>query len=69
MAGVGAKDPSHGHFRATQSATFATAFLSVTNIVFAFAGHVAFFSFISEMKNPKDFPKALVLSQITDTSM
>jgi hypothetical protein len=69
MAGVGAKNPAHGHFRATQTADFATAFLSVTNIVFAFAGHVAFFSFISEMENPKDFPKALVLLQATDTSM
>jgi hypothetical protein len=69
MAGVGAKDVAHGHFKATQTATFATAFLSVTNIVFAYAGHVAFFSFISEMKNPRDFPKALVLLQVTDTSM
>jgi hypothetical protein len=69
MAGVGARDPSQGHFRATQHATFATAFLSVTNIVFAYAGHVAFFSFISEMKNPADFPKALVLLQVTDTGM
>ncbi|EXJ57687.1 uncharacterized protein A1O5_12477 [Cladophialophora psammophila CBS 110553] len=69
MAGTGARDPSHGHFHATQSATFATAFLSVTNIVFAYAGHVAFFSFISEMKSPHDFPQALVLLQVTDTSM
>lgn len=69
MAGVGAKDVDHGHFKATQTATFATAFLSVTNIVFAYAGHVAFFSFISEMKNPRDFTKALVLLQVTDTSM
>jgi amino acid permease len=69
MAGVGARDPAHGHFRATQHATFATAFLSVSNIVFAYAGHVAFFSFISEMRNPKDFPKALVLLQVTDTGM
>jgi hypothetical protein len=69
MAGVGSRDQSEGHFRATQTATFATAFLSVSNIVFAYAGHVAFFSFISEMKNPKEFPKALVLLQVTDTGM
>jgi hypothetical protein len=49
MAGVGTRNPSHGHFHATQTAIFATAFLSVTNIVFAYAGHVAFFSFISEV--------------------
>ncbi|KAL6240689.1 hypothetical protein RBB50_012399 [Rhinocladiella similis] len=69
MAGVGSKNPAQGNFHATQTATFTTAFLSVTNIVFAYAGHVAFFSFISEMRNPKDFPKALVLLQVTDTSM
>jgi hypothetical protein len=69
MAGVGAKDPDHGSFSATEMATFATAFLSVTNIVFAYAGHVAFFSFISEMKTPNDFPKALVTLQVTDTLM
>jgi len=48
---------------------FSSAFLSVTNIVFAYAGHVAFFSFISEFKNPRDFPKALFLLQICDVSM
>ncbi|KIW86729.1 uncharacterized protein Z519_12642 [Cladophialophora bantiana CBS 173.52] len=69
MAGTGARGPSHGHFNTTQSATFATAFLTVTNIVFANAGHVAFFSFNSEMTNPHDFPKAFVLLQVTDTSM
>ncbi|KEF58484.1 uncharacterized protein A1O9_06410 [Exophiala aquamarina CBS 119918] len=69
MAGVGEKNPAEGHFRATQAVPFASAFLSVSNIIFAYAGHVAFFSFISEMKNPKDFPKALVLLQVTDTGM
>jgi amino acid permease len=36
---------------------------------FSTAGHVAFFSFISEFKNPKDFPKALFMLQICDISM
>lgn len=48
---------------------FQSAFLSVTNIVFAYAGHVAFFSFISEFKNPREFPKALFLLQFCDTAM
>ena len=47
--------------------TFQSAFLSVTNIVFAYAGHVSFFSFISEFKDPKEFPKALFLLQLIDT--
>lgn len=48
---------------------FHEAFLAMANMVFAYAGHVAFFSFISEMKNPRDFPKALALLQVSDISM
>lgn len=33
------------------------------------AGHVAFFGFISEMKVPTDYPKALFLLQGTDTCL
>lgn len=33
------------------------------------AGHVAFFGFISEMKRPQDYDKALYLLQGLDTSM
>lgn len=71
MVALGVINPGQGQFRGTAppGTPFASAFLSVTNIVFAFAGHVAFFSFISEMKEPKDFTKALVLLQITDTGM
>lgn len=68
MIGLGVS-PKSLHVDATVVTPFASAFLSVTNIVFAYAGHVAFFSFISELKNPKDFPKALYLLQITDTSL
>lgn len=71
MVALGVENPSHSTFRGTppSGVAFHSAFLSVTNIVFAYAGHVAFFSFISEMRNPKDFPKALILLQVTDTSM
>ena len=55
--------------QATVKVKFATAFLSVSDIVFAYAGHVAFFSFISELKDPKDFTKALFMLQGWDISM
>jgi amino acid permease len=48
---------------------FHEAFLAVANIVFAYAGHVAFFSFISEFRRPRDFPKALALLQCSDISL
>ena len=68
MIGVGIEEPDP-HPSATVSTSFASAFLSVTNIIFAYAGHVAFFSFISELRDPRDFPKALYLLQAVDTTM
>ncbi|KUJ13600.1 transmembrane amino acid transporter [Mollisia scopiformis] len=38
--------------------TFVNAFVSVTNPVFAYAGHFMFFILISEMRNPRDAMKA-----------
>ncbi|KAK9779752.1 putative Amino acid transporter transmembrane domain-containing protein [Seiridium cardinale] len=43
---------------------FPTAFNSICNAVFAYAGHVAWVSFISELRDPKDFPKALGSQQL-----
>lgn len=54
---------------ATVTSAFAPAFSSAMNICFAYAGHMAFFSFISEMKNPKEFPKALAGLQASDISL
>lgn len=40
--------------------------LAIANIVFAYAGHVAFFTFFSELKELEDYPKSLALLQITE---
>jgi amino acid permease len=48
---------------------FYQAFLAVANIIFAYAGHVAFFTFISELRKPEEFPKALCLLQGCDVGM
>ena len=69
MIALGVKPAPNLHIQATNKVTFAKAFLSVSNIIFAYAGHVAFFSFISELKDPKEFPRALFLLQGTDTLM
>lgn len=58
MIGLGIEQPDPV-VQATVKTGFASAFASVTKIIFAYAGHVAFFSFISELKNPNDFTKAL----------
>lgn len=39
----------------------------LTNVIPA--GHVAFFGFIAELKDPKDYPKSLVLLQGTDVTL
>lgn len=53
------KDPARVVQATISGVSFYNAFLSVTNIIFAYAGHFAFFAFISEMKNPKDCVKAI----------
>ena len=71
MIGVSITKPSQGKPIAlwAPAPSFHEAFLAVANIVFAYAGHVAFFSFMSELKDPNDFPRALCLLQASDISM
>lgn len=69
MIAVGIDPKPDLHLKATTTIGFSAAFISVTNIIFSYAGHVAFFSFISEFRDPSEFPKALFLLQATDISM
>jgi amino acid permease len=69
MIGLGVDPAPHLQVDAFAPVTFVPAFLSVSNIIFAYAGHVAFFSFISEFRDPREFPKALYLLQATNISM
>ncbi|KAL8903957.1 MAG: hypothetical protein Q9171_007215 [Xanthocarpia ochracea] len=69
MVGVGVEKAGHDRVLATVVAPFSKAFLATTNIVFAYAGHVGFFSFISEMKEPETYMKSLYLLQGCDISM
>ncbi|KUM57244.1 hypothetical protein ACN42_g9944 [Penicillium freii] len=69
MIAIAIQRPGDGKIDATTSVSLSKGFLAVTNIVFAYAGHVAFFGFISEMETPTDYPKTLYLLQVTDTSM
>ncbi|KAI0647479.1 transmembrane amino acid transporter protein-domain-containing protein [Trametes meyenii] len=68
MIGVGVAGYKGG-VTAKADLHFAPAFLAVTDIIFAYSGHVAFFTFIAELKEPKDFSKALYLLQISDTTL
>lgn len=48
---------------------FTSAFLSVTNIAIAFCAHSCFFEVISELRVKTDWPKALAMLQVVDTSL
>jgi hypothetical protein len=43
--------------------------ISCSKLTFITAGHVAFFGFMSEMKEPASFPKSLYMLQIVDTAL
>ncbi|PLB44159.1 putative amino acid transporter [Aspergillus steynii IBT 23096] len=69
MIAIGVQAPDDVQNDITTKVSFNDGFLAVTNIVFAYIAHVAFFGFISEMSNPRDFPKSLAMLQVLDTCM
>lgn len=69
MIAIAVQAPDHVENDITTSPSFADAFLAVTNIVFAFIAHVSFFGFMSEMEDPRTFPRSLAMLQVIDTTM
>lgn len=68
MAGAGIEPTSDRTWEVTKPSDFYTAFSSITNPVFAYAGHFMFFPIISEMDNPRDAPKAAWCLQTVATT-
>lgn len=68
MVGVGVSHPGK-EVVAVVDTDLVHGFAAVCNIVFAFCGHAAFFGLAAELKNPRDFPKALCLLQGVDISL
>jgi hypothetical protein len=48
--------------------SFAAGAVSVSQMITAFTGHIAYFNIIDEMRKPNDFPKALAFLQIAALS-
>ena len=67
MIAIGIQNPGENKIYAVVETDLYHGFLAVSNIVFAYAGHVAFFGFISEMEVASDYPKALFMLQGFDT--
>lgn len=43
--------------------------VAIANVVFAYAGYVAFFAFFSELRDVKDYPRALALLQVSEMTL
>ena len=69
MVRVSIERPGDGVVEEFVETSLHSGFLAVTNIIFAYAGHVAFFGFMSEMKRPQDYRKSLFLLQGVGTSI
>ncbi|KAF2418785.1 amino acid transporter [Tothia fuscella] len=69
MIGVGVDKPAENMVSAVQQQPFAKAFISVLDIVLAYSGHITYFTFASELKDPRDFTKSLIMLQTTAVTM
>jgi hypothetical protein len=58
MIGAGVHPTEDREINAAKSSDFYTAFISITNPVFAYAGHFMFFILMSEMRRPQEAMKA-----------
>ncbi|CAI7646533.1 hypothetical protein N7527_006604 [Penicillium freii] len=67
MITVGVESKGHIKNEATRDVSFREGFLAVTNIIFAYLAHVAYFGFMSETEDPRTFNKSLAMLQIVDT--
>ncbi|KAK5129618.1 hypothetical protein LTR08_003017 [Meristemomyces frigidus] len=67
MVAIGIKGPGVGNsFAVTPAAltSFSDGAMAASNIILAYNGQIGFPAIISEMKEPRDFPKALAMLQI-----
>ncbi|RMJ27929.1 hypothetical protein PHISP_01197 [Aspergillus sp. HF37] len=55
--------------KATVDTDLVTGFTSAANIVLSYASHNAFITFMTELKDTRDFPKSLALLQTIDISL
>ncbi|KAJ5929559.1 Amino acid transporter transmembrane [Penicillium verhagenii] len=68
MIAVGIQNPGTV-VHATIETNLVTGFMSAANIAFSYVSHNTFFTFIAELKDPNDFPKALALLQTVDMTL
>jgi hypothetical protein len=65
MINVGIIKPNPDAVHSIETAKLTTSMNAVLNIVLAYSGHVTYFGFASELRDPRDFTKGLILLQTT----
>ncbi|BCS23151.1 uncharacterized protein APUU_31376S [Aspergillus puulaauensis] len=68
MIAVGIRNPP-ASIQAATDPTLVSGFTAASNIVFSFSSHNTFFTIISELREPRDFPKSLFLLQSVDMTI
>lgn len=66
MIGVGINPPDKGSaylITPSSQTSLAAGSSAVSEMIIAFTGHIAYFHFLTEMRRPRDFPKALAMQQ------
>lgn len=56
--------PWSSDYKIASTTSFTSAVSAVSTLLFSFSGTPGFFSIISEMRNPKDYTRALLICQI-----
>jgi hypothetical protein len=69
MIGVAVQFKGGANISITAETNLYHAFSGVTNIVFAYCAHVAFFGLIAEMEDPKEFTKSLCMLQFFEIAL
>ena len=65
MVGVGVAKPDPNQMVLFERTSLVSAMNAALNIVLAYSGHVTYFGFASELKDPRDFTKSLLMLQTT----
>ncbi|RDI82359.1 hypothetical protein Vi05172_g7660 [Venturia inaequalis] len=69
MAAVGSDKTHQAAPKVLPKTSFKEGMNAALNIVLAYAGHVTYFGFFSELKNPRDYRKSLILLQTTAVTL
>ena len=69
MISLGASSSGTAHIDVTHNVAFYSGMGATAQVIFAYSGHITFFTVMNEFKDPRDFPKSLLMLQIIATTI